>query len=92
MDESAATNACHIFLSGKEVELGEPLALVSRPQRLSGAWAFFYQSRAFVETGAFSALLVGHGPVIIRDNGEVIEGGSSDHDPDALLARFPVRS
>jgi hypothetical protein len=54
-------------------------------QRLSGGWAFSYQSKAFVATGDVAAMLVGHGPVVIRDDGYVIEGSSLDRDPEALL-------
>jgi len=52
--------------------MGEALARVPREaQRLSAGWAFFYQSEAFVATGDVSAMLAGHGPVVICDDGRV---------------------
>ena len=88
MDEQSATDAFGAFLRGKEAETGEALARVSHEaQRLSGGWAFFYQSKAFLATGDVCAMLVGHGPVIVRDDGHVIEGGSLDLDPEGLLHR-----
>jgi len=88
MDERSATIAFERFLHGKQAKMGEALARVPREaQRLSAGWAFFYQSEAFVATGDVSAMLAGHGPVVICDDGRVIEGGSLDHDPEALLAR-----
>jgi hypothetical protein len=33
-------------------------------------------------------MLVGHGPVVIKDDGEIIEGGSLDNDADALPNRI----
>jgi hypothetical protein len=88
MDLEAASQIFDGFLARKQDELGIPLAAVRRPpERLSRGWAFYYQSRAYVETGEFESALVGQGPVVIRDDGRIIEGGSLDIDPEALLAR-----
>ena len=88
MDEQSATEVFDGFLRGKEAETGEALVRVLRQaQRLSGGLAFFYQPEAFVATGDVTAMLVGHDPVIICDDGHVIEGGSLDRDPEALLHR-----
>ncbi len=88
MDERSAINVFERFLRGKQAETGKALARLPREaQRLSAGWAFFYQSEAFVATGDATAMLVGHGPVVIRDDGRIVEGGSLDHDPEALLAR-----
>jgi len=76
------------FLSHKERELGELLCATSEiPERLSAGWAFYYQSRSYVETKELSKMLVGHGPVVITDEGEIIEGGSLFRDPETLLRR-----
>jgi ribosomal protein L7/L12 len=41
-------------------------------------FVFIYQSKKFVETGDFSEMLVGHGPVLIsREDGRVFETGSA---------------
>lgn len=88
-NEASPVRAFASFLDAKERELGEPLSALSvGPERLSAGWAFHYQSRAYVETGAFDQMLVGHGPVVVADNGRVIVGGSLDRDPEEMLARF----
>ena len=88
MTKEAADEAFRAFLTCKEQATGEPLSMMpNSPERLSGGWAFYYQSTAYVETGNFNRMLVGHGPVVIRDDGEIIEGGSLDRDPEALLTR-----
>ena len=69
--------------------MGLPLAAVkSAALRLSQGWAFSYQSRSYVESGDFRESLVGHGPVVILDDGRVLEGGSLDgRDPERIIAR-----
>jgi len=32
-------------------------------------------------------MLVGHGPVVVTDDGRIIEGGSLDRDPEEMLGR-----
>ncbi|MCJ2188529.1 YrhB domain-containing protein [Novosphingobium beihaiensis] len=87
MDQKVAASAFRNFLLHKQTEIGEPLAPVSSAQRLSSGWSFFYQSQAYIASGDFGEMLVGQGPVIICDDGRIIEGGSLNHDPEALLAR-----
>ena len=88
MDADTANRAFLAFLARKASQIGEPLAEVPHAsQRLSGGWAFYYQSKTFVETGDVMTSLVGHGPVVIRDDGRIIEGGSLHHDPETLLLR-----
>jgi hypothetical protein len=37
-------------------------------------WVFFYNSRAYLETGSFSEALVGNGPLVVeRDSGRLHE-------------------
>jgi hypothetical protein len=41
-------------------------------------WAFFYNSRRYVETGEMKHVLVGQGPVVVfADTGEIVELGSA---------------
>lgn len=88
MDEDTATAAFTAFLVQKQSALGEELGRVPIPaERLSAGWAFHYQSSAYLETGKFGDQLVGHGPVVIKDDGTVIEGGSLDREPEKLLSR-----
>lgn len=87
-NEVSPVRAFDAFLSAKELEIGEALsALPAGPKRLSAGWAFFYQSRAYAETGAFDKMFVGHGPVVVTDDGRIIEGGSLDRDPEEMLGR-----
>jgi hypothetical protein len=88
MKIEAAIEAFSYFMARKQGELGEAIAASREsPKRLSAGWAFYYQSRAYLETGELGSMLVGHGPVVIRDDGAIIEGGSLDVDPEALLSR-----
>ena len=83
-----ATAAFIAFLARKQTALGEELGRVPIPaERLSAGWAFYYQSSAYLETGNFGDQLVGQGPVVIKDDGTVIEGGSLDWQPEKLLSR-----
>lgn len=88
MNEYASTRAFTAFLVRKQSELGEDLGRVPiAAERLSAGWAFYYQSRAYLETGNSDDRLIGHGPVVVRDDGTVIEGGSLDWQPETLLLR-----
>lgn len=87
-DHASPVRAFASFLSTKEKAVGEPLsAVLAQPARLSAGWAFYYQSREYVETGTLETMLVGHGPVVVKDDGRVIEGGSLDRDPEQMLTR-----
>lgn len=47
-------------------------------QEFPRCFAFFYQSKKFLETGRFSEVLIGQGPVLIsREDGRVFETGSA---------------
>ncbi|MGN7998215.1 YrhB domain-containing protein [Sphingomonas sp. 22176] len=86
MDEQAAIRAFQDFLSRKSAAIGEALApTLLPPKRLSAGWAFHYQAQSYIEQGDLGALLVGHGAVIVADDGRIIESGSSDRDLEALL-------
>jgi len=88
LDHASPVRAFASFLIAKENAVGEPLSVVlAQPERLSAGWAFYYQSRKYVETGAPETMLVGHGPVVIKDDGRLIEGGSLDRDPEEMLTR-----
>lgn len=83
---SEARDRFRHWLSGQEAIVGEPLAEIPEAsERLSAGWAFFYQSRRYVETRDVAAMLVGHGPVVVCDDGRIIEGGSLDRDAEAML-------
>jgi hypothetical protein len=86
MDEKAATRAFQDFLIRKSAEIGETLApTFLPPKRLSAGWAFHYQAQSYIEQGDLGAMLVGHGAVLVGDDGRIIESGSSDQDLEALL-------
>ena len=56
-------------------------------ERIDGAWVFHYNSADYVETGAFETQLVGQGPILILDDGSILEGGSAER-PYDVLERF----
>jgi len=87
MEEAEAQAIFEKFLRRKEVEVGCSLAqMPGSSQRLSKGWALYYQSSAYVDGRQNEDLLVGHGPVVISDDGRLIEGGSLDRDAETLLA------
>ncbi|WP_020405488.1 YrhB domain-containing protein [Hahella ganghwensis] len=44
----------------------------------SWGWVFFYQSKAYIETGDFREMLGGNAPIIVnRDSGELIHTGTA---------------
>ncbi|MDH7975947.1 hypothetical protein QH494_27525 [Sphingomonas sp. AR_OL41] len=91
MDKAAARRIFDSFLEQKEKAIGQPLACFDdNVERIGGGWAFRYQGRAWVETrnmDDLSGFLVGHGPVVVLDTGEVLEGGSLDRDPNEIVRR-----
>ena len=88
MDEAEAQAIFNRFLASKTDEVGIALAVTPKgTQRLANGWAFTYQSRSFIETGDFSQMLVGQGPVIVLDDGRIAEGGSLDTTPQDVLRR-----
>jgi len=89
MDEAAATAIFEHFLSEKEKSIHQPLAIVATATHsIPRGWAFVYQSRSYVETGNFSDMLVGQGPVIVLDDGRILEGGSLHLRPEDVLSHF----
>lgn len=91
MDEAAARRIFDSFLVQKEKSIGQLLACFDdNVERVSGGWAFRYQGRTWVETqnmDDLSGFLVGHGPVVVLDTGEVLEGGSLDRDANDIVRR-----
>lgn len=78
MDLELATAAVLKYLTNRGV--GEPegvMLISSQTIKKSYGWIFFYNSKAYVETGDIMTALVGHGPVILlADTGEIVECGS----------------
>jgi hypothetical protein len=67
------------YLLAIEPEVEMKLALLDEQtlERQFG-WVFFYDSRAFLETGNFSDCLAGNGPVIVeRSNGHLHPMGTA---------------
>ena len=88
MNEEEALAKFEAYLAEREEETSLALGRTAEgPDRLSRGWAFFYQSREFLETGNVSDQLVGHGPVLVLDDGRIVEGGSLDWPPEAFLKR-----
>lgn len=54
----------------------------------SWGWVFFYQSKAFVETGEFRKMLGGNAPIIVnRNTGELFHTGTA-HDIEHYINQY----
>jgi hypothetical protein len=86
MDRTTAMTIITSFLEIKSRDSGMPLCLApeSVTEHLFG-WSFGYQSRAFLETDDFLNVLVGHGPIVVLNDGRILEGGSLHRDAAAVL-------
>jgi hypothetical protein len=72
----------------QERKTGVPLGInVGATQRLLQGWAFYWNSRAFLASRDLNHSLVGHGPLIVLDDGRILEGGSAES-PEDVLYRF----
>lgn len=66
----------------------EVVVLTSDTLEQSFGWVFFYQSRAYIESGDMSDALVGNAPVIVnRFTGDVVETGTAEP-IDAYISRY----
>jgi hypothetical protein len=77
MSEENALKICDEFLAAKSLETGTEVARLSI-RKIERGWVFHYNSRAYIENGDFGESLVGQGPNIILESGQVLEGGSID--------------
>jgi len=69
-------------------EAGVELALIeSATRELPYGFAFFYQSRAFVETGDVTSAIGGNGPLVVLHSG-VVEPLGSHAPADVVLEEF----
>ncbi|MCU6348444.1 YrhB family protein [Enterobacter quasiroggenkampii] len=60
------------------LEKTEVPVVITLQGRFSEGWFFYFQSRAYLETGYFSAQLIGNSPFIIdKDAGEIHELGTA---------------
>lgn len=57
--------------------------------RKAYGWVLLYNSREFVETSDILTMLVGQGPVVVFDTGELVELGSQ-LDADAAIEAFEL--
>jgi len=91
MDGWAARKIFDAFLIDMEKRVGLPLAVFEDTiEQIPGGWVFRYQGREWVKSQDMSDLsgfLVGHGPVVVLDNGVVLQGGSLDRDPSDIIRR-----
>ncbi|MDA8021082.1 MAG: YrhB family protein [Thermoanaerobaculia bacterium] len=67
------------FLKGMSEELGIALAVLEDSTReYSFGWVFFYQSKAYMQTGELSDLLAGNAPIIVdRRDGSLVTTGTA---------------
>jgi len=55
-------------------------------------WVFFYNSKKFLETGAFSHRLAGNGPVIVNKHDGTIEMFGASKPPMTIIAEYERRA
>lgn len=71
IDFNQASQKAISYLEDMESDVGVPLQLM-KVREDSFGWIFFYQSRAYMETKDFSAMLAGNAPFLIeRETGEL---------------------
>lgn len=88
MDQSEAYIEAQSFVRAKETRLNVELDVVPQSlARIPTGWVFHYQSRSYLETRELSQMLVGQGPVVMLDDGRILEGGSVDVGADDVLRR-----
>jgi hypothetical protein len=63
------------LLEGLSARVGIELAIDdSATRQEQWCWVFFYNSRAYLETGSFSHALTGNGPIVVeKDTGAIHE-------------------
>jgi len=89
MTRSEATKLALDYVKEREKGGGGELLLLDHATMEGVAgWVFFYQSRAYIETGDFGQLLVGNAPIFIsRVDGVVRETGTA-HPVEYYLKEF----
>ena len=73
-----------------EAELGSPEVVLLDDATIERGWGwvFFYQSRRYVETGDFSAILGGYAPLIVEnETGRVLVTGTA-HETEFYLQNY----
>jgi hypothetical protein len=83
-----AENIALRYLATLEEEVGEPLGLIdSETIEESFGWVFFYNSKEYLNTGAFNAMLAGNAPFIInRKDGSLHKTGTDKPIRDYIIA------
>ena len=51
-------------------------------------WMFFYQSKAYVETGDFREMLGGNAPIIVNRNTGKITHTGTDYEPEHYIKEY----
>lgn len=65
-----------------------PLVLLDQTLERSWCWVFFYQSKAFLETGDFEHCLLGNRPIVVnKADGELWRMGTAKR-PEFYLAEY----
>jgi hypothetical protein len=86
MTEDEARDLVLARLASRQVGGPDGVA-ITRTERTPYGWAFYYNSRRFMETRELAACLIGHGPVVVvEDAAEVHELGSQERGEDAIAA------
>ena len=93
MDQTEALTAAQSFVREKQKQLNIELDVVPQSlSRIASGWAFTYQSRLYLESRELSQMLVGQGPIVMLDDGRILEGGSLDRGPGDVLQRHGIKA
>jgi hypothetical protein len=72
-------------LQESAAEDGIERVILGDPTESGRYWVFFYQGRAYVESGDLDALLVGNAPIVVPRDGGKLFALASVHDVDAQI-------
>lgn len=91
MDIEQARAAMRTYIAALNTTADEPVRETGYKERVEGGWVFYWNSVAYLETGDFGSQPVGQGPVIVCDDGAILQGGSAERPAD-VLGRFGRRA
>ncbi|MBS0297364.1 MAG: hypothetical protein JSR45_13725 [Proteobacteria bacterium] len=87
MELPEARRLADAVVATHEAEVETPLAIREDAiRRIDQGWVFYWNTREAVTTRDIAKGLVGQGPLLVLDNGRVLEGGSAER-PDDVLYR-----
>jgi hypothetical protein len=88
MDHDDALALAQQTVDRNERRAGVPLGIANEAtKRIEQGWVFYWNTKSFLASKDPYDMLIGQGPLIVLDDGRVLEGGSAEQ-PDDVLYRF----